>query len=332
MTYKCLFNVLGVVILALSCALPGMAAAQTVKFSPGDLILVVDHDRADLQQVMDAYGMAVHLANTGIDVGWWIARDKLYEDIDFSAETDDAPDPATPGPDGTVSVRDYRAGPFVVKDPIPGTHSYNEAWDEILRLRDLYGLDPVIHEIRSEPETARLNIAFLTFMPRVAYSANAGIADQEIRMAKIPGIHVLSPGLPELPASVAGGGLFEGSIDDPCGRRPRYDVYMQDHYDYTRDDPSHPYAAAEYDEFLKKGTTCIFECLSATIDDRVHWLTNPDNVATEGTASDDHYTVEPDFADHPFAQTMGVIPIQGGAFRLWDADGNDFRDSSENIF
>jgi len=305
---------------------------QTVKFHPGDLILVVDHDRANLQQLMDAYGMAVHLANAGINVGWWIAREKLYEDIDFSAETDDAPNPLTAGADGNVMVRDYRAGPFVVRDPIPSTSDYNEAWDEIERIRETYGLNPVIHEIRSEPETARLNIAFLTFMPRIAYSANANIADQEIRMAKIPGINVPSPGATTLPATVAGGGLFDGDVSSPCGRRPRYDAYMQDHYDYTQDIPEHSIAAQEYDEFLRKGTTCIFECLSATIDNRVHWLTNPGNIATEGTAIDDHYTVEPDFADHPFAQTMGIIPIEGGAFMLWDADGNDFRDSAENIF
>lgn len=307
-------------------------ALGDVKFKPGDLILVVDHDRAELQEVMDAYGMAVHLANAGISAGWWIARDKLYEDIDFSAETDDAPDPATPGPDGAVEIRDYMAGPFVVRDPVPTTHLYNEAWDEIERLELLYDLHPVIHEILGEPETDRLNIAYVTFMPRVSYSANAGIADQEIRMAGIPGINVPSPGLPELPATVAGGGLFEGNIDDPCGRRPRYDVYMQDHYDYNRDDPENEVAASEYDEFLRKGTTCIFECLSATIEDRVHWLTNPGNTATEGDSADDHYSVEPDFADHPFAQTMGVIPIQGGAFKIWDAEENDFRDSAENIF
>jgi uncharacterized repeat protein (TIGR01451 family) len=310
---------------------PGHADAQ-VKFKPGDLILVVDHDRADLQQVMDAYGMAVHLANAGISVGWWIAREKLYEDIDFSAMTDDSPDPLTPDPDGTVEERSYRAGPFVVRDPEPGTGSYNEAWDEILRLQGQYGLFPVIHEILSEPETDRLNIAYLTFMPRVSYSANAGIADQEIVMAKIPGINVPSPGNTASPATVAGGGLFMGSIDDPCGRLPRYDVYMQDHYDYTADDPMHEPAAREYDEFLRKGTTCIFECLSATIEDRVHWLTNPGNVAVEGNNEDDHYTVEEDFADHPFAQTMGVIPIRGGAFKIWDAELNDFRDTAENIF
>jgi hypothetical protein len=231
-----------------------------------------------------------------------------------------------------VEVRDYLAGPFVVKDPVPTTHSYNEAWDEIFALELLYDLHPVIHEILGEPETERLNIAYLTFMPRVSYSSNAGISENEIRMAKIPGSNVPSPGRLDLPATVAGGGLFEGSADDPCGRRPRYDVYIQDHYDYDDDLPENDAAASEYDEFLRSGTTCIFECLSATIDNRVHWLTEPGNTAVEGRADDDHYSVEPDFADHPFAQTMGEIPIQGGAFQLWDADENDFRDSAENIF
>lgn len=322
--------------LALAAALiwlgaPAEAGAQ-VKFKPGDLILVVDHDRADLDQVMDAYGMAVHLANAGISVGWWIAREKLYEDIDFSVLTDDSPDPLTPDPDGTVEERTYMAGPFVIRDPNPGTGTYNEAWDEILFLQAQYGLFPIIHEILGEPETDRLNIAYLTFMPRVSYSANAGISDQEIAMAMIPGINVPSPGDTASPATVAGGGLFVGDADDPCGRLPRYDVYMQDHYDYDGDDPMHEPAAQEYDEFLRKGTTCIFECLSATIENRVHWLTEPDNVAVEGNNEDDHYTVEPDFADHPFAQTMGEIPIQGGAFRIWDAELNDFRDTAENIF
>ncbi len=319
-------------ILALSFVTTAIASAQDVKFHGRDLILVVNHDLADEQQVMDAYGMAVHLGNAGITVGWWIARDKLYEDVDFSTETDDAPDPATPGPDGTAAIRDYMAGPFVVKDPDPTTPDFNEAWDEILRLEALYGLSPVIHEILGEPETDRLNIAFLTFMPRVSFSANAGIADREISMAKIPGVSVPSPGATDLPATVAGGALFEGYRDSPCGQSPRFDVYMQDHYDYDGDDVSHDAAAGEYDDFLRMGTTCIFECLSATIDNRVHWLTVPDNVAVEGAAGDDHYSVETDFADHPFAQTMGVIPIQGGAFQLWDADDNTFNEGAENIF
>lgn len=310
-------------------ALP--AGADSVKFHGRDLILVVDHDRATEQEVMDAYGMAVHLGNADISVGWWIASDKLYEEIDFSAETDDAPDPATPGPDGAVATRDYRAGPFVVRDPVLSTENYNEAWDEIHRLQTLYGLAPVIHEILDEPETDRLNIAYLTFLPRVSYSSNAGISEQELVMAKIPGVNVPSPGHPDLTATVSGGALFGGFTGGVCGRAPLYDVYIQDHYDYDGDRVEHSLAAVEYDEFLRKGTTCIFECLSATIDNRVHWLTDPGNVAVEGAAVDPNYTVEPDFADHPFAQTMGEIPVRGGAFQLWDSDANAFNAGAENI-
>ena len=114
------------------------------------LFLVVDHDRADEQQVMDAYGMALHLAGRGIRADWWIARDKPYEGVDFQAETDDAPDPATAGPDGAVATRDYRAGPFIIHDPNMLTTDVNEAWEEIDDLRTLRGYDPIIHEIRSD--------------------------------------------------------------------------------------------------------------------------------------------------------------------------------------
>ncbi|MBI5490259.1 MAG: DUF11 domain-containing protein [Deltaproteobacteria bacterium] len=307
-------------------------AQPAVTYGVGDLILVVDHDRADEQQVMDAYGMALHLAGYGIRVDWWIARDKAYEGIDFQAETDDAPDPATAEADGTVEARDYRAGPFIIHDPDILTAGVNEAWDDINDLRALRGYAPIIHEIRSAPSGLRLNVGFLTFLPRLAYSDNAGIAAEELNEAGLPAVHVPAPGTPAEPATVAGGGLFEGDPDDPCGLRPRYDVFLQDHYDWTDPDTDEEAAAWQADAFLRAGTTCIYECLSATIDDTVHWLTFPPNVATEGTTAATEYTVVPDFADHPFAQTMGPIPIQGGAFQVWDLEGNDFRPTMQNIF
>ena len=313
-------------------AAPSVDAQPAVTYGIGDLILVVDHDRADEQQVMDAYGMALHLAGRGIRVDWWIARDKPYEGVDFQAETDDAPDPATAGPDGTADTRDYRAGPFIIHDPNMLTTDVNEAWEEIDDLRTLRGYDPIIHEIRSTPSGLRLNVGFLTFLPRIAYSDNAGVASEEITAAGLPGTHVPAPGSASEPATVAGGGLFEGDPDDPCGLRPRYDVFLQDHYDWTDPDADESAAAWQADAFLRAGTTCIYECLSASIDDTVHWLTFPPNVATEGTTAAAEYTVVADFADHPFAQTMGTIPIQGGAFQLWDVAANDFRPSMQNIF
>ncbi|MFH1437676.1 MAG: hypothetical protein ABIJ56_18360 [Pseudomonadota bacterium] len=326
---------LGAALFALSLCLysPEARSEQTIDYYIYDLILVVDHDRVGSdQQVFDAYGMALHLANMGIVVDWWIARDKAYEGVDFGTDTDDAPDPLTAGADGTVEYREYRAGPFVIRDPNRTTGDYNEAWDAINELRARFGFDPLIHEIRSDPSTDRLNLGFLTFMPRISYSNNAGIADDEIVLAQIPGVHVLSPGAIDESGTVAGGAMFTGSDADPCGRKVKYDVFIQDHADYGGDDPDTVRAAAELDTFLRRGTTNIFECNSATIEEHVRWLTVPPNPLAEGTASSENYSLVADFADHPFAQTMGNVPIKNGAFQLWDHVDNNFRDTAEHIF
>ncbi|MDI7269422.1 MAG: hypothetical protein QME96_15650, partial [Myxococcota bacterium] len=322
----------GMLVLVAALAAGPARAQEFVDYFVGDIILVVDHDRATEQQIMDAYGTALHLAARGVRVDWWIARDKAYEGFDFTAQTDDRPDPATPGADGAVAERSYRAGPFVVRDPDPTTPERNEVWDDLAALRAMRGYAPVIHEIRSTPSGLRLNVGFLTFMPRIAYSDNAGIAEDEIFLARIPGTRVPAPGRSAQAATVAGGGLFEGDPSDPCGLQPRYDVFIQDHYDWDAPDADERAAIEQADRFLRAGTTCIYECLSATIDNTVHWLTEPDNTAVEGVATSGSYTVVPDFADHPFAQTMGPVPIRGGAFQLWDDTRNRFRTTSQNIF
>ncbi|MDI7267299.1 MAG: MYXO-CTERM sorting domain-containing protein, partial [Myxococcota bacterium] len=255
-----------------------------------------------------------------------------YEAFDFTADTDDAPNPATSGPDGLVRTRSYRAGPFVIRDPVPATTTYNEAWDHISALRTLKGYNPLIHEIRSSPSGPRLNAGFLTFMPRISYSNNAGISDDEILLAKLPAIEVRAPGTTTAPSTVAGGGLFEGDPADPCGLQPRYDIFIQDHYDWDTPNANERAAMQQFDRFLRAGTTCIFECLSATVENTLFWLTLPPNVATEGVTTAASYTVVRDFADHPFAQTMGPVPIRGGAFQLWDDTRNRFRTTSQNIF
>ncbi|NMC69025.1 MAG: DUF11 domain-containing protein [Myxococcales bacterium] len=315
-----------------TAAAPARGQVSDVAYGPGDLVLVVDHDRATATQVLHAYGAALHLAARGVRVDWWIAADKAYEAYDFTAETDDAPNPATSGPDGVVASRSYRAGPFVIRDPQPLTPGYNEAWDQLASLRTIFGLNPLIHEIRSSPSGPRLNVGFLTFMPRISYSNNAGIADDEVVLARLPAVEVVAPGSTTVPGTVAGGGLFEGDAADPCGRRPRYDVFLQDHYDWTTPNATESAAMTQFDAFLRAGTTCIFECLSATVDDTLHWLTVPPNVATEGTVRSANYALVTDMADHPFAQTMGNVPIVGGAFQLWSATGNNFRPTKQNIF
>jgi uncharacterized repeat protein (TIGR01451 family)/MYXO-CTERM domain-containing protein len=309
------------------------AADVDVVYREGDILFVVDHDRATEAQVIAAYGMALHLAARGVRVDWWIAADKAYEGYDFTALTDAAPDPATPGPDGAVATRSYRAGPFVVPDPDRSTTSTNEAWAHIAALRTMLGLSPLIHEIRSAPSGPRLNAGFLTFLPRIAYSNNAGIADDEVALAMLPAVDVRAPGTVGNPATVAGGGLFEGDASDPCGLSPRYDVFLQDHYDWTTPNAEELAAMRNgFDPFLRAGTTCIFECESATVDDTLHWLTEPGNVATEGNTGLASYTVVPDLADHPFAQTMGSVPVVGGAFSLWSRTANNFRSTRQNIF
>jgi MYXO-CTERM domain-containing protein len=307
------------------------ARSEEVIYESGDLILVVDHDRASEDQIMDAYGTALHLAARGIRVDWWIAADKAYEGVDFTADTDDAPDPTTAEADGTVATRTYRAGPFVIRDPSPMTPT-NDAWTALSELGALYGYAPLVHEIRSRPSGPRLNVGFLTFMPRISYSANADISDDEIALARIPALEVLAPGATTSPSTVAGGGLFEGDAADPCGLRPRYDLFIQDHYDWRTPNANEAAAMDQFDAFLRAGTTCIFECLSATVDDRLHWLTLPPNVAVEGAVGSANYTVVADMADHPFAQTMDAVPIPGGAFQLWDATANAFRPTKQNIF
>jgi uncharacterized repeat protein (TIGR01451 family) len=306
---------------------------ESIDLAAYTIVMVVDHDRITSdQQVYDAYGMALHLANRGLLVDWWIAQDKGYEEVDFEAETDDAPDPDTADPDGTVASRAYRAGPFVIRDPDPTTSEYNEAWDHIHALQAEWGYAPLLHEIRELTTLPRLNAGILTFMPRIAYSSHKGIAEDQLELASIPAFSIDAPGTASAPATAAGGGLFEGDSDSVCGRQPAYDVFIQDHYGW--DDPNDDELAAlgEFDDFLRAGTTCIFECDSATVDDTLHWLTVDGNVAVEGDDQAGIYTVEEDFADHPFAQTMGEVPIEGGAFSLWDADANEFLSSAQHIF
>jgi uncharacterized repeat protein (TIGR01451 family) len=297
-----------------------------------DLIMVTEHSLASDGQIYDAYGMALHLAGQGVQVEWWIARDKPYEGVDFTATTDDAPAGDTAATDGVVAERDYRAGPFVIRDPDPDTADYNEAWDVIGELQTSLGYSPLFHEVRSMSIEADPNVGSLDFMPRIAYSANAHVAADELVLAGLPAVEVEAPGSATSPSTVAGGGLFLGDDSDPCGRRPAYDVYIQDHYNWV--DPTELEVAAmeEFDAFLRAGTTCIFQCLSASVDDTLHWLTLADNVATEGDSVESFYTVEEDFADHPFSQTMGDIAQEGGAFPLWSATDNQFRTTAEHIF
>ena len=312
------------------------AAAQTdwgdIDLATNDILIVTDHDLASDQEIYDAYGLVLNLASRGIVVDWWILEDKLWEGVDLTVSTDDAPNPDTLGADGSVATREYQAGPFTIRDPDPSTSDYNEAWDVISELETTHGYEPLFHEIRDSYSIDRLHVAMITFMPRIAYSENAGAATQELDLANLPGFEVQTPGEPDRPNTVAGGGLFAGEIGSSCGRTPLFDVFIQDHYNWVDPNANETAAMEEFDIFLRSGTTCVFECLSGTIDDTLHWMTEAGNVAVEGDASAGNYTIVDDFADHPFCQTMGIIPEEGGAFGLWDDTANTFLDTARNIF
>jgi uncharacterized repeat protein (TIGR01451 family) len=298
-------------------------------YYPGDIIIDMNHGDAAAQQLYDAYGLVLRLADAGIDVDWVIRRGKSYGAADFSAQTDGDPNPLTPGPDGTVLLRDYAAGPFLIRDPNPATPEYNEAWDMIDAIETQQGYDVNFDELRETIAVSREDVHFITYMPTIAVADN--IANKEVELAKIPYEFVLSPGAPADPETVAGGALFSRQADPLCGRIRLYDLYMQGHYDWTKPDANELAAIGEFDLFINKAGMSVFECLSASVEDTAHWITEPGRSIVEGAAAAKFFTPDPTRLDHPFLQTMDPIPIEGGAFPIWDGQQNVFKPNLQNI-
>jgi uncharacterized repeat protein (TIGR01451 family) len=300
-----------------------------MKYFIGDLIVDMNHGDSAAQQIYDAYGLVTRLADAGIEVDWIIRHGKTYGAVDISVKTDDSPNPATTGPDGTVLKRSYASGPFIIRDPDPSTPDYNDAWPAIAVIQLQQGYNVNFDEVREDFTVNRNDIHFVRYMPVIAVADT--IADNELTLAKIPFDLVTTPGTPSDPNSVAGGALFEEQVDPLCGRVRAYDLFIQGHYDWKNPDANKRAAINELDLFIKKAGMGLFECLSATIEGTAHWITWEWSGLYEGSTTSNYYSPDPTRLDHPFLQTMGDIPIEGGGFDIWDRDRNQFRPNLQNI-
>jgi len=238
-------------------------------------------------------------------------------------------------------MRDYRAGPFVVKDPDRSDIGWelNDAWDDIVELSATYGYNVNFDEVRTQFSIQECSHAFyVTYMPTIAI-ADDGIASLELDLANLPYDYMESPGSPLLPHTIAGGGLFLPDIDPICGKIRKFDMYVQGHYDWYGPlgegdptvDPDELAAISEMDTFIRKAGFCVFECVSASLEQTAHWLTEDPSTVHEGVPVDDFFTIELNWEKHPFLQTMDPIPIQGGAFKVWEDLTNVFKPNVQNI-
>ncbi|MFC2171692.1 hypothetical protein ACFLU6_03555 [Acidobacteriota bacterium] len=316
---------------------------------PGDIVINVGHENED-RAIYDGYGLMFRIVDAGLPVTWIIKKDKIYGGPDLQGiYVDSRPDRDEDFTDGMETMRDFSGGPFVIGDPDPDT-AYNEAWDVIASIQEDAGFSHAdLYELRSTVELGQEEAHTIAYLPRIAVADNK-FAVEELEAVNYPDYTLVpAPGRFDDPSTVAGGALFFGA---PCENNNGFDMFFQGHYKWGRwdsgddhndhqpgddengadlKDHNEKLAQQEIDRFISAGGLGLFECLSATIENDVHWVTQPGTTIVKGHPQSRYFEFDESLATHPFLQTMGNIQFEGGAFAAWDMDENAFLSNVQSI-
>jgi len=274
-----------------------------------------------------AYGLVYWALSSGIPVFWAANATKGYGGPDFSALTDND---GNPNVNGTVIVRSYGGGPFLIRDPDPNT-SYNEAWDMLkaIALKNGY-MDVKIHELQAALMLDPWDVYELARAPRVALrndSRSVGWtspADQVSYLwnwsygtsARIPMVNLTD-------ADIRTGSMIS-SQGSGCAST-NYDILVIGDEEF-QSSTAFPQSDTLFDSlssFVSSSGHVSLGCTGATLATRTSWFIKnatvyEENDITRGAA----LSIAAGMPGHPLMQTWGAMKANRGTFMAWDASNN----------
>lgn len=330
-----LFTVIATLSLAAVPTSVDLTAAQV--FEPGAILISLNPEQAGQipgKSVYDGYGMMFRLVDDGLRVNWYIRGDKLYGAPDLSGiVVDPDPDRDADFTDGSPLPQEFGGSVFLIRDPNLAT-DFNEAWLFIASIEARFAFPDVkFAELRQTLIVPRSDVHSINYVPLVAFGD--GAANDELELIQYPAMSLTpAPGTATDTSSIAGGALFDGP---GCAADRLFDIFIQSHHvwqenaSWRTDTDAQSLAQQELARFQAAGGLGIYQCVSSSIEQNVHWITEPDSTVVEGTSTSNVYEFVPSLSHHPFLQTLGSIPIQAGSFQTWDATANVFLPTAQHI-
>jgi len=274
-----------------------------------------------------AYGLVYWALKAGVPVFWAINSTNGYGGLDFVALTDDD---GNPNVTGNATSRDYRAGPFLIRDPANGT-SYNEAWDLLKSIALNMGfMDVKLHELQEKLTLDPWDVYQLDREPRIALrneSKKAGWTSPSDQFPYLwnwsysPSARIPMTNLTD--DDIRSGALM--TVQAGSCSSINYDILLvgDDEFQDSSLFPATDTLFGSMEDFASSSGHVSLSCLGATLATRTGWFVNDSTVLEENDLVRDTM-LHPSYlvGDHPMLQTFGWPRANRGTFMAWDASNN----------